>query len=114
MQYFFAVEINADVIDGSLNVIANGGNGHKGQDGGNGAKGGNRPQPVSQKPVGTQNYFIRGSSALRSKPSQLHIQVLQKRYPFYIPSIEKGILSTYLQQILRIIVSLTNDLFMGK
>lgn len=49
---FFAVEIYADVVDGSLDIIANGGNGHKGQDGGDGGKGGNRPQPVSQKPPG--------------------------------------------------------------
>jgi len=36
MLNLFAVEIFVEVIRGSLDVIANGGNGHKGQDGGNG------------------------------------------------------------------------------
>ncbi|KAL9957971.1 hypothetical protein ACROYT_G034931 [Oculina patagonica] len=44
------VEINADVVEGSLDIIANGGNGHKGQDGGDGAKGVNRPQPPPDLP----------------------------------------------------------------
>ena len=46
---FFAVEIFTDVILGNLNVIANGGNGHKGQDGGDAAKARNSGKSVSQR-----------------------------------------------------------------
>lgn len=44
---FFAVEIFTDVVLGNLDVIANGGNGHKGQDGGDAAKTRNSGKSVS-------------------------------------------------------------------
>ena len=34
---FYLVVIYCDVISGNVEIISNGGNGHKGQDGGNGA-----------------------------------------------------------------------------
>ena len=49
MLIFFAVEIFTDVVLGNLDVIANGGHGHKGQDGGNAAKTRNSGKSVSQK-----------------------------------------------------------------
>ena len=46
---FFAVEVFTDAVLGNLDVIANGGNGHKGQDGGDAAKTRNSGKSVSQK-----------------------------------------------------------------
>ena len=45
----FAVEIFTDAVLGNLDVIANGGNGHKGQDGGDAAKTRNSGKSVRQK-----------------------------------------------------------------
>jgi len=56
MFNFFTVEIFTDVVLGNLDVIANGGNGHKGQDGGNAAKTRNSGKSVSQKDVNFKKF----------------------------------------------------------